>query len=189
VTIFERGVLMRETEKGMQRMVLTAATPSGPKLLEDISAGAPLQSGEYVVADRGTRGVYRFNATGQFVAAFASGRVSRLAVSLADNVALLDNDSKAITVADHTGKTLTTISQRGSGYEMSSPADVGFDMFEDVYVLDKERVLVFGPTGKLLTIVTPDPSGAFKNGQSLTLDSAARLYVYDEALGRVLIYQ
>jgi hypothetical protein len=110
-------------------------------------------------------------------------------VGVTDTVAMLDSDSKSVIVADHTGKTLTTIPPRGSGYEMSSPADVGLDMFDDVYVLDKERVLVFSPAGKLLTIVTPDPSGAFKNGQSLTLDSAARLYVYDESLGRVLIYQ
>jgi outer membrane protein assembly factor BamD (BamD/ComL family) len=190
VTIFERGVLMRETDKGMQRMVLTAATPAGPKILEEISAGAPLTTtGEYVVADRGLRGVYRFNGAGQFVAAFASGRVSKIAVSLSDQVAMIDSDTKSVIVADHAGKTLLTIPQKGTGYEMGSPADIGFDMFEDVYVLDKERVLVFGPNGKLLTIVTPDPSGAFKNGQSLTLDSAARLYVYDEALGRVLIYQ
>jgi hypothetical protein len=94
-----------------------------------------------------------------------------------------------VIVTDHTGKTLTTIAQRGTGYEMSAPADVGLDMFDDVYVLDKERVLVFGPSGRLLTVVTPEASGAFKNGQSLTLDSAARLYVYDESLGRVLIYQ
>jgi TolA-binding protein len=190
VTIFERSVLMRETDRGMQRMVLTAATPAGPKILEEITAGAPLTTtGEYVVADRNLRGVFKFNAAGQFVAAFASGRVSRLAVSSTDNVAMLDTDSKSIVVADRAGKTLVTIPQRGSGYEIGSPADVRFDMFENVYVLDKERVLVFGANGRLLTIVTPDASGAFKNGQSLTLDSAARLYVYDEGLGRVLIYQ
>ena len=189
-TIFERGVMMRETDKGMQRMVLTAATPSGPKILEEITAGAPLRTtGEYVVADRNLRGVFRFNSTGQFVAAFASGRVSRLAVSLSDNVAMLDSDSKSIVVADHAGKTLVTIPQKGTGYEMGSPEDVRFDMFENIYVLDKDRVLVFSANGRLLTTVTPDPSGAFKNGQSLTLDSAARLYVYDESLGRVLIYQ
>jgi len=102
---------------------------------------------------------------------------------------MLDTDSKSIIVADHAGKTLVTIPQRGTGYEIGAPADVRFDMFENVYVLDKERVLVFGANGKLLTVVTPDASGAFKNGQSLTLDSAARLYVYDEGLGRVLIYQ
>jgi hypothetical protein len=131
----------------MQRMVLTAATMGGPKLLEEISAGAPMSTGEYVVADRNLRGVYRFNGAGQYVAGFASGRVSRIAVSLTDQVAMLDSDTHGVVVADHTGKTVATISQRGTGYEMSSPADVAFDMFEDVYVLDKERVLVFAPNG------------------------------------------
>jgi TolA-binding protein len=189
VVVFERGVVLRETDKGMQRFAMTANTSGGPKLLQDVSGGAPLSTGEYIVADRGLRGVYRFNAAGQFLAAFASGRVTRVAVSLSDQVAMLDTDSRSVVVADRTGKTIVSIPQKTAGYEMSSPSDVAFDMFENVYVLDRERVLVFSPNGKLLVVFTPDATSAFKNGQSLALDPAARLYVYDEALGRVLIYQ
>ena len=147
VTIFERSVLMRETDRGMQRMVLTAATPGRPEDPRgDHRRRAALDDRRVRGRRSQPQGVFKFNAAGQFVAAFASGRVSRLAVSVTDNVAMLDTDSKSIIVADHAGKTLVTIPQRGTGYEMGSPADVRFDMFENVYVLDRERVLVFGAT-------------------------------------------
>ena len=55
-----------------QRFALTAATMGGPKLLQDISAGGLLSTGEYVIADRELRGAYRFSSAGQYLAAFAS---------------------------------------------------------------------------------------------------------------------
>ncbi len=189
IIVFERTIILRETDRGMQRLALTANTTGGPKLLQDISAGGALSTGEFVVADHDLRGAYRFNASGQFLAAFASGRIGRVSVSLSDEVALLDTDQKGVSVTDRTGKVLWRVSQRGTGYEMSSPSDVCFDMFDDVYVLDRDKVLVFAPGGKLLVSFTPDASSAFKNGQALALDQAARLYVYDDSLGRVLIYQ
>ena len=39
LTIVQRSVVLRETERGMQRIALTAATSGGPRLLQDISAG------------------------------------------------------------------------------------------------------------------------------------------------------
>ena len=49
VTIFERSVLMRETDRGMQRMVLTAATPGRPEDPRgDHRRRAATTTGEYV---------------------------------------------------------------------------------------------------------------------------------------------
>ena len=187
--IAEKSILLRETEKGMQRFALTAATMGGPKLLQDISAGGLLSTGEYVIADRELRGAYRFSSAGQYLAAFASGRITRIAVSVSDQVAMLDSDSKSVIVSDRAGKMPSRIAQRGTGYEMNMPSDVGFDAFDNVYVLDRDRVLVFAPGGKLLTIFTPGTESAIRNGQALALDAAARLYIYDEAQGRVAVYQ
>jgi hypothetical protein len=187
--IAERSILLRETEKGMQRFALTAATMGGPKLLQDISAGGLLSTGEYVIADRELRGAYRFSSAGQYLAAFASGRITRIAVSVSDQVAMLDADSKSVIVSDRAGKMPSRIAQRGAGYEMIAPSDVGFDAFDNVYVLDRDRVLIFAPGGKLLTIFTPGTESAIRSGQALALDAAARLYIYDEAQGRVAVYQ
>jgi outer membrane protein assembly factor BamD (BamD/ComL family) len=189
IVVFQKSVILRETDRGMQRLALTAATSGGPKLLQDISAGAPLSTGEYVIADKNLRASYRFNAGGQFLAAFATGRITRVAVSLTDRVALLDTDYHGVVIADQKGKVLARVPEKGAGYEMDSPSDVAFDMFDNVYVLDRSQVFVFAPGGQPLVTFTPDASSAFKNGQALALDAAARLYVYDDALGRVLIYQ
>jgi TolA-binding protein len=189
VIIFQRSVILHETDRGMQRFALTAATSGGPKLLQDISAGGTLSNGEFIVADRDLRAAYRFSASGQFLKAFSSGRISRIFVSLADDVAVLDSDQKEVEVTDRLGNVRTRIPRSGTGYQFEAPSDVAFDMFENVYVLDRTQVFVFAPGGRLLVTFTPDPSSAFKKGQALALDSAARLYVYDDSLGRVLIYQ
>jgi len=187
--IAERSILLRETEKGMQRFALTAATSGGPKLLQEISGGGLLSTGEYVVADRELRAAYRFSPAGQYLGAFGSGRITRVAVSLSDQVALLDADTKSVIVSDRTGKVPARIPQRGAGYELVAPSDIAFDAFDDVYVLDRDRVHVFAPGGKLLVTFTPETASAIRNGQALALDAAARLYIYDEAQGRVAIYQ
>src|SRR4029453_13939542 len=70
LTIVQRSIVLRENERGMQRVALTAATSGGPRLLHDISAGALLSTGELIVADRDLRSAYRFNPSGQYVAAF-----------------------------------------------------------------------------------------------------------------------
>jgi hypothetical protein len=139
----------------MQRMVLTAATPAGPKILEEITAGAPLGDDRRARRRRSQpQGCVQFNAAGQFVAAFASGRVSRLAVSVTDNVAMLDTDSKSIIVADHAGKTLVTI-RRGAPVQDRITGRRPLRHVRERLRPRQERVLVFGANGKLLTVVTP----------------------------------
>jgi outer membrane protein assembly factor BamD (BamD/ComL family) len=189
LTIVQRAVVLRESDLGMQRVALTAATSGGPRLLQDISAGALLSNGELVVADRDLRSAYRFNPSGQYVAAFSSGRINRLALSVNDRLAALDGDTRGITLADRTGKVLARIPARGTGYELSTPVDLAFDVFEHLYVLERTHVLVFSADGKLLVTFTPDPASGFREGAALALDPAGRLYIYDEATGRVVIYQ
>jgi TolA-binding protein len=187
--IVQRTVVTRETDKGLQRLALTAGTTGGPRLLQDISAGTVLSTGDLIVADRGLRTAYRFSGTGQTLAAFAAGRIMRLASSDVDHVAALDGDNKAITVSDRAGKVLQKIIARGTGYVLDSPADIAFDPFEHIYVLLRDRVVVFSPDGQLLATFTPDAANAFRSARALALDPAGRLYIYDEAQGRVVIFQ
>ena len=104
-------------------------------------------------------------------------------------MALLDSDTKSIIWTDRTGKALVKIPREGAGYLLESPADIAFDMFQHLYVLDKTQVVVFAPSGKLVAVFTPDAQSAFRSGKALALDDAARLYVYDDAQERVLVYQ
>jgi outer membrane protein assembly factor BamD (BamD/ComL family) len=189
LTIIQRSVVLRESEKGMQRVTLTAATSGGPRLLQDISAGALLSTGELVVADRDLRAAYRFTASGQYLAACGSGRITRLALSQMDRLAALDSDTRGITLSDRSGKVMARIPAKGTGYELAAPTDLAFDVFEHLYVLDRTHVVIFAPDGRLLATFTPDVASGFRSGAALALDPAARLYIYDEPTGRVLIYQ
>lgn len=189
LVIIQKTLVSREADKGLQRLPLTAGQGTSARLLQEIAAGARLSTGELIVADRDVRSAARFDAAGKFLGNFASGRISRVAVSPGDDVALIDSDAKSVTWADRTGKVLAKIPPRGTGYVLESPADVAFDVFQHLYVLDKTKVVIFAPGGKLVATFTPDAQTAFRSGSALALDGAARLYIYDDAQGRVLIYQ
>jgi TolA-binding protein len=187
--VAQKTIVGREGDKGLQRLALTALSSAGPKLLQEISAGTRLSTGDLIVADREARIVGRFDVTGKFMNNFATGRITRIAVSHNDEVALLDADSKSVTLSDRTGKVLVRIPAKGAGYALDAPSDLAFDMFQHLYVLDRTRVLVFAPNGKLVTTFTPDAQTGFRTGTAMALDSAARLYIYDDSQSRVLIYQ
>ena len=187
--VVQKTIVGREGDRGMQRLSLTASSSAGPKLLQDISAGVRLLTGDLLIADREARIVARFDMTGRSLGSFAVGRFTRMAVGRSDEVAMLDSESKSIVWTDRTGKLLTKIPPRGAGYLLESPTDLAFDMFQHLYVLDKTQVVVFAPGGRLLAVFTPDAQSAFRSGTALALDSAARLYVYDDAQDRVLVYQ
>ncbi len=148
-----------------------------------------LSNSDLVIADREVRTIARFDQTGKFLANFGTGRISRMAAAANDEVAMLDGDSKGVIWTDRTGKVLARIPARGTGYILESPNDLAFDIFQHLYVLDKTQVVVFAPGGKLVATFTPDATTAFRSGTALALDSAARLYIYDDAQGRVVVYQ
>jgi outer membrane protein assembly factor BamD (BamD/ComL family) len=187
--VIQKTLVSREGDKGYQRLPLTAGQGASARLLQDIAAGARLSTGELIVADREVRSAGRFDATGKFLGNFAGGRFSRVAVGPGDEVALIDADANSVTWADRTGKVLAKIPARGTGYLLDDPADVAFDVFQHLYVLDKTKVVIFAPGGKLVATFTPDAANAFRSGSALALDGAARLHIYDDAQGRVLIYQ
>jgi TolA-binding protein len=187
--VVQKTVVSRETEKGLQRLALTAISSAGPKLLQEISAGARLSTGDLIIADREARIVGRFDVTGKFLNNFASGRITRVAVGAADEVALLDGDAKGVTWADRTGKVLARIPAKGTGYVLDSPVDLAFDMFQHLYVLDRSQVVIFAPGGRHIATFTPDAQSGFKSGAAMALDEAARLYIYDDSQARILIYQ
>ena len=185
----QKTIVGREGEKGVQRLALTAISSAGPKLLQEISAGSRLSTGDLLIADREARIVGRFDVTGRFINNFATGRITRVAVGSGDEVALLDADARSVTWSDRTGKVLARIPAKGTGYVLDSPTDLAFDMFQHLYVLDKTQVVIFAPGGRLVTIFTPDPQSGFRSGNAMALDSAARLYIYDDSQSRVLIFQ
>ncbi|HXE80699.1 MAG TPA: hypothetical protein VNK41_08125, partial [Vicinamibacterales bacterium] len=190
----QRALVVQETPKPPASLVTLTVPGSGgsaARVLDDLSAVAVLSSGDWLVADRSTRSVYRFSPGGKYIGAFATGRISRIAVDPSDNVALLDRDAKTISMHDRTGKALMRIPTKGAGYVLTDPTDLEFDAIGHLYVLDRASVLVFAPraAAPLVTFTDPRPQGGLRRGEALALDAAARLYIYDESAERVLVYQ
>jgi TolA-binding protein len=193
VVMVQRAVMQQEDAGGAPGLItLTAPRDNGPqKVLDDMSAVAILSTGDRLVADRSARAVLRFDSAGKFVAPFASVRASRIAVGPGDAVALLDRDAKSVTIVDRDGKPGARIMAKGPGYELTNPADVGFDALGHLYVLERDAVDVFTSSGTLVTTFTPAPqgTGAFREATAFALDEAGRLFIYDERSERVQIYQ
>jgi hypothetical protein len=189
----QKALLVQEAAPAPAMLTLTVPRDGGPaKVLDDISAVAVLTSGERLVADRGQRGVFRFDATGKYLGAFSSIRASRIALGPGEQVALLDRDSKTVALLDRTGKALSRISAKAAGYELMNPTDVAFDVLGHVYVLDAAQVHVFAAGGALVATFAggeKTAAGTLREGTALALDEAARMYIYDERAERVQIYQ
>jgi TolA-binding protein len=194
LTTLQKAVMQQEENAGAGAGLITLTAPRDngqAKVLEDLSAVVVLSTGDRIVADRGARAVYRFDATGKYIGPFATIRANRMAVGPGDLVVMLDRDNKSVVVVDRAGKSLVKILGRGQGYELSNPADVAFDELGHVYVLDRNAVVVFTQDGKLLTSFTPPQNtpGSFRDASALALDQAGRLFIYDEHNERVQVYQ
>jgi hypothetical protein len=189
----QRALVVQEGAPGPVMQTLTVPRDGGPaRVLDDIAAVALLTSGERLVADRGQRGVFRFDTAGKYLGTFSSVRASRIALGPGEQVALLDRDNKSVALLDRTGKALSRIGPRGAGYELMNPTDLAFDALGHLYVLDSAQVRVFAADGALVATFAggeKTATGTLREGTALALDEAARMYIYDERAERVQIYQ
>ncbi len=189
-TIHQGGGLRDEGKPGV---TLATTTTDGKLRPLNLDAGVTTSSGDLLVADRELKTVLRFAADGkpkgEFVRQVAA---RRLAITEFDEVATLDGDAKTVTLLNREGKIVTRIPDRGAGYQFRQPVDIAFDRLGHLYVLDRTAVFVFSPQGpKLITAFTvPEKNpGAFGNPESLALDSAGRLYVFDGRTDMVQVYR
>ncbi len=193
VLVAQKALLVQEGAPVAVMQTLTVPRDGAPaKVLDDISAVAVLTTGERLVADRGQRGVFRFDAAGKYLGPFSSIRASRIALGPGEQVALLDRDNKSVAVLDRAGKALSRIATKAAGYELMNPTDVAFDVLGHVYVLDGAQVHVFAAGGALVATFAggeKTAAGTLREGTALALDEAARMYIYDERAERVQVYQ
>jgi hypothetical protein len=97
-----------------------------------------------------------------------------------------------VTLFGRDAKILARIPERGTGYQLRRPADVAFDRLGHVYILDRGSVFVFAIQGpRLITTFTiPEKgTGAVGTPQALAVDSAARLYIFDEKSNMVQVFR
>ncbi len=163
------------------------------KAIEEIPAVLSNARGERVIANPKNRNVVRALPNGKFVAVLATGVVTRMAQNWLGEIAMLDKSTKSINIVDRDGKAVSKIAFKGTGYEIEDPADITFDALGHFYVLDRGRgsIFVFGAKNKLVhTLTVPSSSpGSLSRAEALGVDAAGRLYVFDEKVRRIQVYQ
>jgi TolA-binding protein len=169
--------------------------------LAKIDAAVQLFNGEWLVADDDARGIQRFSKTGEYVAAFSTTRVSRLAVNARDEMAGLDRDQKGVVFFDAAGNVTGRIPAKGAGYDVPNLEDLAFDQFGYLYLLDRASLAVFSPvagaqpghngTYKLVAVFSEPATNpnAFRRATAFALDRSGGLYLYDERDQRVRVYR
>jgi TolA-binding protein len=173
---------------------ITLTQPDGKiRLVEEIPSVVALSNGNRLIADRKAKNILRVSATGKDPKVFLDLNAERLALNRLDDVAVIEKETKGVTIADRDGKVITKIPARGAGYQFDEPVDLTFDQLGHLYVLDrgKASVYVFSPKYKLITTFTiPEKSaGAFSKARSLALDASGRMYIFDERAKRIQVYQ
>ena len=76
-------------------------------------------------------------------------------------------------------------------YRIDNPADVAFDAFGHLYVLDREGVYIFSRDRRFMMRVpaSDDAPNAFDRATAMAIDPAGRLYVADERDKIVFVLQ
>ena len=165
------------------------------RFLDDVASGVITSGGDLLMADSNAKNIARFSPAGTYLGAFAAVLPDRLAVDVTDRVASLDEDGTGVSIFDHDGRARPRILARGPDYEFDRPEDIAFDALGHVYVLDRDKATVWvfaqSPQPKLLTAFTiaPRSPGFFRRAVCFAIDSAGRLYIYDDDVEKILVYQ
>lgn len=176
----------------------------GEKLRTVENVGAMFQrwNRDWIVADQDAKSILTFNDKGEYRGPFLNDaralQTERMVSTAYDDVAVLDGDRKRITILDRDGRLLTHIETTGPGYRFDRPVDLTVDALGHLYVLDrgKGQVFVFapvvGPGSKLLTVFSSpedkQPS-SFRKPTAMSLDSRGRLFVFDDDVRRIQVFQ
>ena len=175
---------------------LTVPKPDGtPRTLGDITSGVLTSMGDLLVVDSNAKNIARFSSAGKFAAPFASVFPLRLAIDVTDRVASLDENGGGLSLLEHDGRVRAAVPARGQGYEFDRPVDLAVDPLGHVYVLDRNKATVFvfapGPQPRLLSAfsIPAKSPGSFRKAVCFALDSAGRLYIYDDDVEKIQVYQ
>jgi hypothetical protein len=154
----------------------------------DIQAGAIVSDETLLIADRRTKAIHVVSVTGAYQSRFTALDAVRLAVGPQGQVAAIERETQMLWLigADGKGRALPS---SGTGYQLRGPMDVAFDPLGHLYVLERDSVIVFTPAGEFLSVFAPGVSaGAFRMAVVFDVDTAGRLYVYDEDSERLQVF-
>ena len=181
--LYERGL-----RQGASAVVPIAIPDQNRQREADIQAGANVSDEGLLIADRRTKAIHRVSLSGAYQARLAPVDAVRIAVGPQGQVAAIERETRALLLIAVDGKT-RPVSAAGVGYQLRGPIDVAFDPLGHLYVLERDSVIVFAPTGEFLSVFAPGTAaGAFRMATAFYVDGAGRLYVYDEDTERLQVF-
>ena len=183
-------VLVEETGIRVARGPLVPVmVPEQNRLREVEIQAAALSGDELLIADRRTKAIHRVAIDGSYRGRVAMVDATRIAVSPQGLIAAIQNQTQSLLLISPDGAVRTVPAQL-PGYHFRSPMDIAFDVLGHLYLLERDSVAIFTPSGEQLSVFNPgNAPGAFRSGAAFDIDAAGRLFIYDEDGERVLVYQ
>jgi hypothetical protein len=179
----------RGTRAGASALVPIAIPDQNRQREADIQAGAVVSGEALLIADRRTKAIHRVSPSGAYQSRLAPVDAVRIAVGPRGEIAAIERETQALLLIAPDGKT-RPVPAAGAGYLLRGPIDLAFDRLGHLYVLERDSVIVFAPTGEMLSVFTPGAAaGAFRTAVAFDVDAAGRLYVYDEDSERLQVFQ
>ena len=173
--------------------LLVPRADGAPRPLDDVRAIGISRTGQFLVADGGTRSVMRYGTDGRHAGAFVSADVTRLAVNDVGLVAMLERNARTVAVVDAAGRPVGRIPATGQGYDLREPVDVAWDGLGYLYVLERElgAVVVFSPALQMVSSFSAAQRSpaSFRRATAFAVDSAGRLFIHEDRSKVIRVYQ
>jgi hypothetical protein len=181
--LYERGL-----RQGAGALVPILIPDRNQQRETDIQAGAVVSGQAVLIADHRSKAVHRVSLNGAYQSRLAAVDAVRLAVGPQGEVAAIEREIRTVWVFGADGKG-RTVPAAGAGYQLRAPMDLAFDPLGHLYVLERDSVVVFAPSGEFLSVFEPGAAaGAFRTAVAFQVDAAGRLYVYDEVTERLQVF-
>lgn len=184
------GAILRP-ETG-QRAEMIDPRPNKDESLREIRAGARGLFGEFFLLAKGFRGLLRYGTPDRGVELALGGDrpdFVDLARGASGSIYLLDARAGEVHELGAAGDVRGAV-VRG---EWKKPVALDVDALGNVYVLDRgeRRVEIFDRRGQLLTRIGPRLDGGLelRSPSDLAVDGSGRLFVADERLGQIRVFE
>ncbi len=180
-------------DKGETQSIFMPDRDGKVRYIDDMPAIIVMSKGERLVSDLKNHTVVRIAPDGKYVGQFAQIEAIRMAANSMEDIAMLDKAGKGVFFSDRDSKAIGKLPNKGAGYEFDDPVDMAYDFFDQLYILDRGKgtVFVFSPKNKLVaSVAIPEKApGSFTKANAFSLDRAGRLFIFDERVKRIQVYQ
>jgi tetratricopeptide (TPR) repeat protein len=171
---------------------VVVAKPKKEQQKADISAILPAWTGEWLVADRGTGGLYVYQTTWKTWRLLRDGPVGAIATNDVDDLAMVTGDETIVVMNREATQERGTIARVANGYKLEKVVHLAFDPIGYLYVLDRDaRTLqVFSPSLKYVRSLRLDSTATRVGSPSaLAIDPQGNLFIFDDGTNRIRVFR